>query len=190
MPVERGAAVEEAASAASVDAAIASMEKLYERLTGSATPSAEAAHAPIPVETDPARFVEERLEQLLGALAGPLSGLPATSAPPAPWYPALTVLESEHELVLRLDLPGVQREAVRVAAGANLLTITGERVTAGNGHRLRTSERPAGPFFRQVLLPLTVRASEATAELRDGVLEIRVAKSIPEESAARTIPVT
>jgi HSP20 family protein len=161
-----------APTAVQVDEAIAGMERLYTALTGKTPPApGEQPYAPIPVELDAAEFVGEQVERLRRALEGPV----AAPAQTAGWSPPVSVWEKDEELVLAVDLAGVRREDLRLAVEGRLLTVRGQRPAAFDGHRLRLSERPLGAFARTFVLPPTVE-SEPKAQLRDGVLEIRLAK--------------
>jgi len=162
-----------------IDEAIERMERLYRAVTGRDVPPAETAYAPIPAEKDPAQHVEERLNQLLRILGGERLGTEATPS----WTPPISAWETDSELVLSMDLPGVKREQVEVTIQGNLLTVSGQRSpAAGNGARLRLSESAVGPFRRAVLLSGVVRGAEPRAEMKDGILEIRIPKE-PREVA-------
>lgn len=188
MAVEKNAApAAEPAAEAGLNASIASLERLYQTITGSAPPPGDPIYSPIPVESDPAKFVEERLDRLVGALT---AREVAPQAPArAPWAPPLAAWETDQELIVAVDVPGVERRELRVSVEGNVLTVAGERRLAANGHRLRMSERPFGSFARQIALPRPARAGELTARLRDGVLEIRLAKTSADGPGSQTIPI-
>jgi HSP20 family molecular chaperone IbpA len=165
--------------AVEIDPLIASVERVYQALTGSPPPPMEEAYAPIPVERDPGEYVSQHFETLVEALQQP-------SAPRvAPWSPALTVWESEREMVLHVDLAGVRRQDVEVSLDGTVLSVRGKRAGDHDGARLRLNERPLGAFERRVVLPPRVDRSEPTARLEDGVLEVRLPKLERESSPAR-----
>jgi HSP20 family protein len=172
----------EAIGVASIDETIQQVEMLYRSVTGRDAPPAEATYAPIPAEKDPTRHVEEQMDRLLALL-----GQAQTRAGVAPsWTPPMLVTESDAELVIYLDLPGVGRDRVEVKQQGELLTVSGERPLPGNGGgRLRMSERPLGPFRRTLWIP--TRPTELTAQMKDGVLEIRVRKEVKAEPQAKTV---
>src|SRR5262249_54134902 len=152
---------------------------------GREAPPGEEAYAPIPVETDPVRHVEEQMERLLQALEGS-----AGRAWTAAWAPPLTVWEGEREVVICMDLPGVQRDQVEVQMQGNLLMVRGQRAAAPpDGLRPRFSERPLGAFQRSVPIPGASRSGERSAQLKDGVLEIRVPREIVQQPPARNITI-
>ncbi|HKB71986.1 MAG TPA: Hsp20/alpha crystallin family protein [Thermoanaerobaculia bacterium] len=171
-----------------IEEAIGKVEDLYRAVTGNPPPS-ESYSAPIPVERDPTRFVEEQVDRLLSILSPPEQE-PSSFA----WSPPVSVWENEKEFVVSVDLAGVARNDVEVKMQDNRLTISGRRPAAfSNDHRLRASERPFGPFQRTVLLPPALRAREESvpieARLRDGELEIRVTKEGTAAEGPKKIPV-
>ena len=112
------------------------------------------------------------------------------SSPPAlsatALEPAADVWESDSELVVELELPGVSRSAVTARLEDTRLVVSGTFPdppgTTGTFLRL---ERPRGPFQRVITLPSPVRGTPA-ATLRAGVLEVRMDKEAP---GRRRIPV-
>lgn len=94
------------------------------------------------------------------------------------WLPALDVWESEDELVLALDLPGISEEDVSVEVDEGVLTISGERsrTSEETNDRYYRFERRFGQFSRSVTLPQGIDASGIKAEFTSGVLEVHVPK--------------
>jgi HSP20 family protein len=179
------ATIEESRATTQVDAAIQEMETLYRSMTGKDAPQPEPAYAPIPAEKDPAQHVDEQMNRLLSLLGQPDAG----AAVPA-WVPAMSVWESESEFVLCLDAPGVSREQIRVTLDGNRITVCGERVPAGvKDLNLRYTERPLGAFKRIVVLPPAVQGENPSAQLRDGVLEMRLRKDVARAASPRPVPV-
>jgi HSP20 family protein len=188
--VRATAAAARGVSQAELSGEIAAVETLYQHITGSPSPPPEPeASAPIPVERDPAEFVREQLDRLYEALAG----WPAAGAMPAAvWSPRLSAWETDEELVVLLDLPGVPRDQIELSIEGTSLLVEGQRLTSlegGKSGRLRISERPLGRFTRRILLPPAAAAAEPLAQLRDGVLEIRLAKAEPSRAGRREIRV-
>ena len=104
----------------------------------------------------------ERSLDRLGALGG-------TS-----WAPQVEVIERDNQLIVRADLPGMSKDDVTVDIDDNSLAIRGERKTEHeeNEEGYYRSERSYGSFYRQIPLPSGVNTGEATADFRNGVLEI------------------
>ncbi len=169
-----------------IDQTVERMEQLYRVVTGHDAPAAAADYAPIPAEKDPAEYVERRLNQLLELLgAAPESARTAVA-----WIPPISVLESDKEILIRVDLPGVSREQIQVTSQDNVLTVSGTRRDSSDPQfRPRTRECPAGPFRRVMFVPAGLRSTEPSAEMKSGVLELRIKKEAPESTAPRTVRV-
>ena len=96
----------------------------------------------------------------------------------ATWAPPVDIYETENELVLKTDLPGLQDKDIDVRVEGNMLTIRGERKfekDVNQDNYLRV-ERAYGPFTRSFSLPNTVNSESVRAEYRNGVLTLRMAK--------------
>jgi HSP20 family protein len=108
---------------------------------------------------------------------------------PSTWLPALDVWETENDLVLALDLPGVPEDKVSIEVDDSVLTVTGERerTVEDSGDRFFRFERRYGQFSRSVTLPQGIDEAKISAEFKDGVLEIHVPK--PEERSPKRIQI-
>ena len=105
------------------------------------------------------------------------------------WAPPVDVYETEHNLVIKAELPGLDPKDVNVRVENNVLEIGGERksekdLKEGNYHRV---ERSYGAFSRSFTLPSTVTTENVTAEYKDGVLTLSLAKR--EEAKPKTIQI-
>lgn len=93
------------------------------------------------------------------------------------WVPAVDIYETaQNDVVLKMDLPEMKREDIKVTFENNVLSVEGERkfekdVQTEQFHR---SERGFGAFHRSFSLPATVDASRVEASYTDGVLTIRL----------------
>ena len=95
------------------------------------------------------------------------------------WTPAADIYESENELVVNLDLPGVDPKMVDVRVENNVLTISGERKfqvkqNKDNFHRV---ERSYGAFGRSFTLSTSVDPEKIRASYKAGVLSIALPKA-------------
>ncbi len=88
------------------------------------------------------------------------------------WSPQIEMYEREGKLVVRADLPGLNKEDVKVEVNDNVLTIEGERRQERKDEKGGWSERSYGNFFRCITLPEGVNAENANAKFNNGVLEI------------------
>ncbi len=96
------------------------------------------------------------------------------------FLPAVDVYEDEHNLVLKLEVPGVNEEDLKVSLENNTLTVSGERKfekeeKEENFHRI---ERRFGSFTRTFRLPSTVDSEKVEAGYDKGVLKITLAKRL------------
>jgi HSP20 family protein len=105
------------------------------------------------------------------------------------WLPAVDVWETDNELVLSFDLPGIPEDKIAVELDDNVLTVSGERerTQEHSNERFYRFERRYGTFSRSATLPTGVTDQDITANYKDGVLEVRVPK--PEEQKPKRIQV-
>jgi HSP20 family protein len=106
------------------------------------------------------------------------------------WVPPMDLAETEDELVLTADLPGLDEDDVAIEVKDRVLTISGERRDAreeqGKGwHRI---ERSAGRFSRSLALPEGVEAERVSARFDRGVLEVRIPK--PEQRKPHRVEIS
>ena len=105
------------------------------------------------------------------------------------WMPAVDVYETEHNLTLKAELPGVDPKDIEARVEDGTLYLKGERKfekesKKENYHRI---ERTYGSFMRSFALPTSVDADKVSAEYKDGVLTLTLPKK--EEAKAKTITV-
>ncbi len=122
-------------------------------------------------------------EDRLGSFRGGEESLTGTMLPPVDIY------ETEQELVLEADLPGLDQNDLDIRVENNTLTVRGERkqsreVKEENYHRV---ERSYGAFARTFSLPNTVDPEKITASYHNGTLQVKMAKR--EESKPKQIRV-
>ena len=106
------------------------------------------------------------------------------------WIPPVDIFETPgHDLVIKVELPDVNREDVEVTVENNVLTLRGEKKLPVDvkEEQFRRVEREYGPFSRSFTLPNTVDASKVSAEFKNGVLSVRL--PFREEAKPRTITV-
>jgi HSP20 family protein len=136
----------------------------------------------------------ERLRTRVGRLLAALQEAAESAAPRAPgeWLPPVDLCESESEVRVTIEVPGVKAEQIEVGIAGERLRVSGRKrkgaPCAGISHLC--SERDYGRFTRTVRLHWPVRAAEATAELKDGVLTVRLPKLKERRGAEVKIKVT
>jgi HSP20 family protein len=105
------------------------------------------------------------------------------------WLPAVDVWETDRELILSFDLPGIPEDKIAVELDDNVLTVSGERerTQERSEDRFYRYERRFGQFSRSVTLPAGIKEDDVKADYKDGVLEVRVPK--PEEQKPKRIQI-
>jgi HSP20 family protein len=95
------------------------------------------------------------------------------------WSPRVDISEDEKEYVIKAELPGVNKEDVRVTVRDDGLSIRGERKTEVEEKRKRFHRREwsYGRFERAFVLPRGIDTGGFTAEFKDGLLQVHVPKS-------------
>jgi len=104
------------------------------------------------------------------------------------WTPAMDVAEKEDEIVLTAEIPGMNKDDIKITVKDDVLTITGEkkqeeREEGENWHRV---ERTYGSFKRMISLP-SVNSGKVEATYKDGVLRVRLPKQ--ESAKPKEIPI-
>lgn len=105
------------------------------------------------------------------------------------WAPAVDIYETEHELVVKADLPDVKPEDLDIRVENNILTIRGERKfekQVNESNYLRV-ERAYGSFARSFSLANTVNSEAIKADYKNGVLTLSIPKR--EEAKPKQIKV-
>ena len=132
------------------------------------------------------RFSEE-MDRAFGTSFGLGRGLGERGA----WMPAIEVRERDNNLEISAELPGMNKEDVKVEVTSEGVVIEGEKrreqeSEEGGIHR---SERSYGHFYRVIPLPEGTEAEKAKAEFKNGVLQVRVPIS-EEQRKSRRIPIS
>jgi HSP20 family protein len=127
------------------------------------------------LEWDPFRMMRELLRDPFGELAR----LPRWE--PAGFAPDFEVKETKDGYHFRADLPGVKDADLEISLTGNRLTVSGKRDTEGEkeGETYYAYERRYGSFTRTFTLPEGIDAASVKADLKDGVLTLKVPK-LPE----------
>jgi HSP20 family protein len=160
-------------------------------------PMEEKATAPIKVEERRPRFADpfdlfEELRDELARLWGQRPLLARSTTRPFPalatgtWIPRMDVYEQNGNLMIKAELPGMQKEDIKVELQEGDLLITGERkaeseVKEEDYYRV---ERAYGSFYRRLPLPFEAKPEDIKATYKDGVLEVQIPK--PAQAAADT----
>lgn len=119
--------------------------------------------------------LQDRINRIFGETAPGRWGSEETMGA---WAPLCDIYEVGDDIVVKCELPGVDRNDIDVQVENNVLTVRGERkrekeVKSDNVYR---TERSYGLFSRSFTLPVTVDTEKIKAEFRDGVLHVTLPK--------------
>jgi HSP20 family protein len=116
-------------------------------------------------------------------------------AAPSGFLPSVDVSETDEEIRIVAELPGVDRNDIDVTLVGNRLTIKGEKRSEAeekdetSGRRYHRVERSFGSFQRTMAVPFEIDPSAVAAEFKDGILTVTVAKPAEVVANSRKIEV-
>lgn len=92
--------------------------------------------------------------------------------------PRVDVFETEKDVVVKAEIPGVSKEDLNVYVDENSIRLSGEtkRDTEYKNEHIYRTERYYGSFSRTIPLPVEVKSEQAKAEYKDGILTVTVPK--------------
>ncbi len=105
-------------------------------------------------------------------------------------YPTTDIYETKDDYAFKLEVPGLSKDDLDIELNDNTLSITGEKkeskeVEQENVHRI---ERYSGKFSRSFSLPRNIDSKQINANMKNGILELRIPKA--EEQKAKAIPIS
>jgi len=123
--------------------------------------------------------LQDRMNRLFGDFFPRQAGLEEESIAGGVWSPAVDIYETDNDIVLKAELPGMKQEDIQLDIRDNVLTLKGERrqesdVKEGSYHRV---ERSYGAFQRMFTLPNVIQQDKVKAKYKDGVLEVTMPKA-------------
>jgi HSP20 family protein len=106
------------------------------------------------------------------------------------WVPAMDLAETEDELILTADLPGLDEDDISIEIKDGTLTLAGERkdTRQSEGRGYHRVERSFGRFSRTMSMPRGVDAESVRAHFHQGVLEVHIPK--PEERKPHRVQIS
>ena len=114
-----------------------------------------------------------------------LFGMGLDGRAPHHWAPPVDVEETEEELMLASELPGMGIEDIEIEVKDNVLTLRGEKKEEKEekeNNRYHIRERAFGSFKRTFAIPRSVKTDEISAQFQDGILHIRLPKAAEAKS--------
>ncbi len=130
--------------------------------------------------------LQDRINGIFGDQA---DGWPGSQNNLMAWDPNTDIYEDKDEYLFKMELPGVKKEDLGIELNNQVLVIKGEKKESQefkkeSYHRI---ESISGSFSRSFRLPNSVDNSKIKANLKDGILEVRVPKQ--EEAKPKSIPI-
>lgn len=106
------------------------------------------------------------------------------------YSPRIDISEKENQVIVTAEIPGVNKEDLKLTLQDNILTIEGEKkneivIDENNCYR---KERKFGSFKRTFTLPFEVESEKVNADFKDGILSIKLDKvqpQVPEEKVIK-----
>jgi HSP20 family protein len=134
---------------------------------------------PLQSSIDRVRGELERLIEMARERGGKALDAVGIKNPPRAEFPAVDLTETNDAVHLVADLPGVDPELLDLNVTGQMLRLRGtvSPPPLGTGGTLHRGERHVGSFERLLALPCTVNADMAHADLRNGVLHVRLPKN-------------
>ena len=155
-----------------VTQALNEMKDVYAKLLGHSAPEIGPGwYAPFPPGVDPLRFALQELEDLKQ-----LQARITTPVLPVAWVPRADVYALKDALLIRVEIPGVAKEGLKVLVQGDDCVVRGERKVFEGGTDVRPMEieSPYGPFERRFPLPPRSEPDRLTARCQDGILDIKI----------------
>jgi len=160
-------------------------------------PKKETELAPSRFVRDPFALMREmtsEFDRMFGESARPFFRWPSLrrrATAEIGWCPEIDVFEKDNRLVTKIDLPGMNKEDVKVEVTDGQLAIFGERKREGEekGEEFYRSEREYGSFYRSLPLPEGARVDDVKATFTDGVLEVSVPLPARPEAKVRKVEI-
>ena len=103
----------------------------------------------------------------------------------------MDITEDEKEYLIKAELPGLKKEDVRLTVDNDVLSVSGERKfeKEENGKKYHRIERAYGSFVRSFSLSEDADGRNVTADFKDGVLQVHLAKSVKAKPKAVEIQI-
>jgi HSP20 family protein len=105
------------------------------------------------------------------------------------WHPVVDIYDNDENIVIKAELPGIDKKDIRIDVKDGLLTLKGERSydNAVKNDKYYRRERSFGRFERAFQLPVDVDPEKISADYKDGILRIDIPK--PEAQTPKQITV-
>ena len=135
-----------------------------------------------------ATTLQHRFNKMFNDTMFPVCGA-KTKAEDRSWHPAVDVYENDEHIMIKAELPGIEKKDIDIDVNDRVLTLKGERSFDNEvkEDKFYRRERVFGNFTRSFALPPNVDSAKIEADFKDGVLSITVPK--PESEQPKKITV-
>lgn len=120
------------------------------------------------------------MEELLDRYTVPARRLSTTdsdkSVETGYWAPVVDIMETDDDFILRVELPGVEKDDVQVNIDNRIMTIKGEKKNETEDRKIHRSECIYGSFVRNFTLPQDVEIDKVEAAYKNGILNLTLPK--------------
>jgi HSP20 family protein len=142
-------------------------------------------------DNDPFAAFRREMERLFDSFGRDI-GWPTGEGRTSAMAPSIDVIETDSELRIDADLPGVEGKDVDVAISDNVLTIKGEKKAEKEEKKkdFHLVERSYGSFSRSLTLPFAADPAQAKATFKNGVLSITLPKPPEVKAKAKKIAIS
>ena len=133
--------------------------------------------------------LQDDIHQLLSDLSGRISG--EFYDPANQWIPNVDLSENDDQIIVKVEVPGVQSSDVEVVLQENYLQIRGEKRKVVHPGQVRyfCLERSYGKFCRTICLAVAIDANASTGKLQQGVLTLTLPKLSNRRKPEKFIPI-
>lgn len=107
------------------------------------------------------------------------------------WVPATDIFDTEDNYILKMEIPGFAKDELDIEFKDSVLSVKGEHKQEENkseDENYHWIERNTGSFARSFRFPKSVDVKKIDASLKNGILELKIAK--PEEKKPKTVPIS
>ena len=127
---------------------------------------------------DPFRDLATLQDKINRAFNEQISGAEGENISNRAWAPVVDILETETELIVRAELPGLSKEEIDIEVTSESLTIKGDRkFPEEEKDKYLRVERPYGSFQRSFNIGVPVQPDKVNASYKDGILEVKIPKA-------------
>ena len=150
------------------------------------------SHASAPTryseDVNPLVNFRREIDRLFDDVFRGFEGLPGVAGRGFSW-PSLEVAETDKEIRVTAEVPGLGEKDVEVLLAEGMLTIRGEKKSETEDKEQHFSERFYGRFERRIALPAEVEPDKVEASFKNGVLTVTLPKSAKAQERVKRIPV-